>query len=137
MPTIQVTQPAIDRECEAFLTDFQALQTESTDKGALGLPGIEIILKYIAEKVVLAMFVGFVNRVLYEKVTKKPTAAELAEAHSGIITLGLNTKPMVDPKTLRQDLTAMVTAEGIPQAQAEVLVDKMLERSKSTLHLET
>jgi hypothetical protein len=136
MPTIQVSQQTIDREREAFLADFKSLQTESTDKGALGLPGIEIILKYIAEKVVLAMFVGFVNRVLYEKVTKKQTAAELAEAHSGIITLGLNAKPVVDPKTLRQDLTAMVTSEGIQQAQAEVLVDKMLERSKSTLHLE-
>jgi hypothetical protein len=136
METITVKEQDIEREREAVVGDISSLQSPSKAGSALGLPGIEIILKWIAEKIVLHMLLAFVNRKVYEKYQANQTATGLAEAHSDIITLGLSSRPAVDPVTVRTDLVTMITAEGLPQSQAEAIVEKMTQRLNRSFGLQ-
>src|SRR5436309_1198238 len=114
MTTRVVSPERIVAEQQRLLGSLQELTGQTRgDDATLNLPGTEIVLRFLAEKIVLSILMSFVNRVLYDKYKNFQTAREAAEIQSSIIQLGLNPTTAVPSEELESDLRKVCKQHGL------------------------
>lgn len=104
----------------------QANTIDEAEEGS-NLTGIEVLV-FLAGKVVVPIFCGFVSRVLYEKYADLSTKVELDEAKAALTEGASSPVETIPVERVRVDAVQRLTTEGVPQDVAEGIVDEVIFR---------
>ncbi|HKS26429.1 MAG TPA: hypothetical protein VJS44_01355 [Pyrinomonadaceae bacterium] len=129
--SLLLSRDEIEKEERDAVERLRGLEQSGGRKRELKLTGLEI-LAFIGAKIVVPIITGFISRAIYEKYKDAHTASKLEEARREILASQPGQDP-VDEQTIKEDISAILVREGIPQAQAEKVVAETLESIKAKM----
>lgn len=124
MDKIAFTEQDVLQQEKLVQNRIHESRATAKDKG-LNLPGAEIVVIFLAGKVVLPIICGMISRVLYDKFKNIQTKSDADAARKAIAQASAQNEP-VDRATIQKEVTKSLADEGLPPVVAEKIVKETM-----------
>lgn len=131
MPETILTTDELARQEQAAAQHLREVLGLSPAGAALNLTGLEF-LAFLGAKVALPIACGFVSRLLYDKYTDLKKS-KVDAARKELAAMPLDRREPVEESRILADQTRVLVDEGIPEAEAKVVVERAIMRLKAVL----
>jgi hypothetical protein len=102
-------------------------------QGTIGLPGAEVVLSFLAAKILIPVVCAFIKDVAFEQYKKINSRAEAARARDALAGQTLQSEPVVPIENIIKEVKPHLVAEGLSEDTADRAIRRAFERVRQTV----